>query len=390
MSKTPSTILAATALAAALAVHAGCGGGSEQDVVAAADPLEVETTVVARGPMPQTLEAGGLIQATLTATVASRLLADVRAVHVVAGDRVRRGQALVTLDDRDLASARAQADASVAAVTQSRAATEAERAAAEAALALADATHGRIAGLHEKRAATTQELDQSRAALAAAQARLAAIDARLTEVAAGITAAEAARDGAAIGLSHATLRAPFDGIVGHVGVDPGNQVAPGTPIARIESPGRRVDVSIDAARAVGLEMGHAAQVWLDDRPDPLAGEIVEIARTVHDGLQSVTLKIALAEAAQVPTGRFARVRIAGPAREALAVPDSAVVRRGQLAAVFVVDDHQRARFRLVSPGPAVDGRTEILAGVEAGEAVLVAPPAHLADGTPVAPREDRR
>ena len=389
MPKTPHRILGTAALAAVLTVSAACGGAPEPDAATTATPLEVETTVLARASLPQSLEAGGLVQATLTATVASRLLADVRTVHVVAGDQVRRGQPLVTLDDRDLASARAQADAQVAVVTQSRAAADAERAAAEAALALADVTHGRIAGLHEKRAATTQELDQARATLAAARARLAAIEARLSEVTAGITAAEAARDGATVGLSHATLRAPFDGIVSHVNVDPGNQVAPGTPIARIESAGRRVDVSVDAARAEGLEMGTAAQVWLDDRLEPLAGEIAEIERTMDAGLQSVTLKIALTSGEQVATGRFARVRVAGAAREGLAVPDTAVVRRGQLLAVFVVDDG-RARLRLVSVGRALEGRTEILAGVEAGDTVLVAPSAHLVDGTPVAPRGARR
>ena len=389
MPKTPHRILGTAALAAVLTVSAACGGAPEPDAATTATPLEVETTVLARASLPQSLEAGGLVQATLTATVASRLLADVRTVHVVAGDRVRRGQPLVTLDDRDLASARAQADAQVAVVTQSRAAADAERAAAEAALALADVTHGRIAGLHEKRAATTQELDQARATLAAARARLAAIEARLSEVTAGITAAEAARDGATVGLSYAILRAPFDGIVSHVNVDPGNQVAPGTPIARIESAGRRVDVGVDAARAEGLEMGTAAQVWLDDRLEPLAGEIAEIERTMDAGLQSVTLKIALTSGEQVATGRFARVRVAGAAREGLAVPDTAVVRRGQLLAVFVVDDG-RARLRLVSVGRALEGRTEILAGVEAGDTVLVAPSAHLVDGTPVAPRGARR
>ncbi|MDP1570938.1 MAG: efflux RND transporter periplasmic adaptor subunit [Vicinamibacterales bacterium] len=389
MSHTSTSLLGVLLLSSALAT-AACGGAPEDAAPDAGTPLEVETTTAARAALPQALEGGGLVQATLTATVASRLLADVRTVHVTAGDQVRRGQPLVTLDDRDLAASRAQADASATAVTQSRAAAHAERAAAVAALSLAEVTHGRIAGLHEKRAATTQELDQARATLTAAEARLAAIDARLTEVAAAITAAEAARDGAAIGLSHTVLRAPFDGIVGLVSVDPGNQVAPGTPVARIESPGRRVDISLDAARAAGVAVGDAAEVWLDDRPDPIPGAVTEIARTVEAGLQSVTLKIALASGTEAAVGRFARVRVAGAPREALAVPDTAIVRRGQLTAVFVVDADQRARFRLVSAGGALGGRTEILAGLEAGETVLVAPPAHLVDGAPVTTRGGRR
>jgi len=390
MSHTSTSLLGVLLLSGALVAHAACGAAPEEAATDATTPLEVETATAARTALPQALEGGGLVLATLTATVASRLLADVRTVHVTAGDRVRRGQPLVTLDDRDLAASRAQADASATAVTRSRTAATAERAAAVAALSLAEVTHGRIAGLHEKRAATTQELDQARATLTAAEARLAAIDARLTEVAAAITAAEAARDGAAIGLSHTILRAPFDGIVGLVSVDPGNQVAPGTPVARIESPGRRVDISLDAARAAGVTVGDAAEIRLDDRPDALPGTVAEIARTVEAGLQSVTLKIALADDTEAAVGRFARVRVAGAPRDALAVPDTAVVRRGQLAAVFVVDEDQRARFRLVSVGGAMDGLTEILAGLEAGETFLIAPPAHLVDGAPVTTRGGRR
>jgi multidrug efflux pump subunit AcrA (membrane-fusion protein) len=369
--------------------HAACGSAPREDVTAA-PAVEVSTVEVERALLGQAFEAGGLVQAGLTATVASRLMADVRAVHVVAGDAVRRGQPLVTLDDRDLAAARARAAAHVEATTQGRAAVEAGRVAAEAELTLAQLTHDRIAGLHERRAATTQELDQAGAVLAAARARLATLDAQLTEAAAGIAAAEAARDGAAVALSHATLRAPFDGVVSDTMVDPGNQVAPGTPLVRVESRARRVDVSVDAGRAAGLETGQPADVWLDDRQRPVAGVIAEIARTVESGLQSVTLKVSLPESVDVPSGRFARVRIAGSPREALAVPASAVVRRGQLTSVFIAGDDQRARLRLVSLGDTAGGHTELVAGVEAGERVIVDPPAHLTDGARLTLRGGRR
>ncbi|MFP5379469.1 MAG: efflux RND transporter periplasmic adaptor subunit [Vicinamibacteria bacterium] len=260
---------------------------------------------------------------------------------------------------------------------------DAERAAAEAAFTLAELTYDRLEGLHAKRAATTQELDQSRAALAAARARVAAATARVSEAASAITAAEAARDGAGIALSHATLRAPFDGVVAHISVDPGTQVAPGMPVARVESAGRQVEVSLDAARASGLAAGQAATVLVDSAgADPMAGTITEVAHTASAGLQTITVTVALAEAGVTP-GRFARVRFVGPTRTALAVPASAVVTRGQLTGVFVLDADRRARLRLVSPGATVDGLTEIVSGLDAGEVILASPPVHLTDGVPV-------
>lgn len=383
MSRSRSTVILLLAALPLVAGAAGCGSDSAPGTGVVAASVAADTVEARLVPLPQVVEAGGLVQATVTATVSSRLMADVRTVHVAAGDRVRRGQPLVTLDDRDVTSARAQAEAGVAVATQGRAAAEAERAAAEAALTLAELTHDRLAGLHAKRAATTQELDQSRAALTAAQARVAAATARVAEAASAIAAADAARDGAGVALSHATLRAPFDGLVAHVPVDPGTQVAPGMLVARVESEGRRVDVSLDAARAADLAAGDAATVLTDDAgAEPRAGTIAEVARTSSAGLQTVTIKVALADASLAP-GRFVRVRFAGPSRTVLAVPASAVITRGQLTGVFVLDAESRARLRLVAPGATIDGLTEIVSGIDPGEVVLAAPPAHLTDGTPV-------
>jgi hypothetical protein len=85
---------------------------------------------------------------------------------------------------------------------------------------------------------------------------------------------------------------------------------------------------------------------------------------------------------------FGRARFAGPARRALTVPGSAVVRRGQLTSVFVVGSDNRARLRMVNVGAESGGRVEVAAGLDAGERVVLTPPAALADGAPV--REVRR
>jgi hypothetical protein len=65
------------------------------------------------------------------------------------------------------------------------------------------------------------------------------------------------------------------------------------------------------------------------------------------------------------------------------VPESAVLRRGQLVSVFVVDADNHARLRLVNAAEAVDGLVEIRAGVKAAERVVLAPPPALVDGSAV-------
>ena len=85
------------------------------------------------------------MRARTTATLASRITAPVVSVHVTAGDRVRSGQPLVTLDARDLDANRSRAASEAVALERAHAAALADRAAAEAALALARTSHARVA-----------------------------------------------------------------------------------------------------------------------------------------------------------------------------------------------------------------------------------------------------
>ena len=80
---------------------------------------------------------------------------------------------------------------------------------------------------------------------------------------------------------------------------------------------------------------------------------------------------------------FARARFEAEERKALVVPASAIVRRGQLSLVFAVDGGGRARMRAISAGARSGDSVEVLAGVQAGELVILSPPASLVDGTAV-------
>ena len=91
------------------------------------------------------------------------------------------------------------------------------------------------------------------------------------------------------------------------------------------------------------------------------------------------VKIDLPDSAAVRSGTFGRAIFRGEGRKALAVPEDAVTRRGQMTSVFAVDNGV-ARLRLVS----VSG-TEVLAGLSAGDIVIVNPPPGVTDGRRVTP-----
>ncbi len=373
--RTIAALLTLTATAACSSSPADAPAGE------AAAPLSVTVVTVADGAVTDTAEAGGIVQARTTAAVAARVMAPVVAVRVEPGDRVRAGQVLVELDGRDLLATARGAAAGAAQAKDSASAAAAEDRAARAALVLASATHGRIATLHGKKSATAQELDEATAALAAAEARAAAAAARVQAAASGIEQAAATSEAAGATASFLRVTAPFDGVVTEKLVEPGNMATPGLPLLRLEDTrGFRLEVRADESRAGRVATGAAVEVVLDGADGAtvaLTGTVAEVSRAVDAGTRTVLLKVTLPEAPGVRSGTFGRVRLPGAARRALTVPAEALVTHGQVTSVFVVDDGV-ARLRLVR----VRG-TEVLAGLTAGEAVVVAPPPGLVDGRQV-------
>ncbi len=371
-----------TLAAGLLAATVGCAQTDrEAHTSANAAPLAVRVATVTEGPVATGFEAGGVVHARTTATLASRVLAPVDAVHVAPGDRVRAGQLLVTLSSRDLEASARTAAAAVAQSKDGAAATVAEARAAEAGLVLARATHGRIAGLHAKRSATAQELDEATAALAAAEARQDAAQARVRESETNVERADASSQAAEATASFLRITAPFAGVVSEKLVEPGNLATPGLPLIRVEDTRDfRLEVRIDESRAAGISTGAAVDITLDTlsgRPTTVPTVVEEVSRAIDADARTFLVKIAVPRGTPTRSGVFGRARFAGQSRRALSVPADAVVSQGQVSAVFVVADGV-ARLRLVR----LQG-TEVMAGLVAGETVVVAPPPALRDGAAI-------
>ena len=347
-------------------------------------PSSVATAATDLTELSSSVEAGGIVRARVTALIASRLLAPIVDVRVRAGDRVRRGDVLVTLDARDLHANDARAQAAVLAAAESVRAAEADVRATESAAQLARVTHDRLATLQAKRSATVEELDQAVAALSGAEAQHAAAQARLAAATAGRDAAKAAADAAVVTSTYATLTAPFDGIITERTAESGSMAAPGTPLLTLEDPSTyRLEVRLDEARAALVAPGTEAAIQIDNRDRSITGRVVEIAR-VDPASHSFLVKIDLPPNVAGRSGQFGRATFPGPLRQTLTIPATAVVHRGQLTFVFVVDADQRAHLRPVSLGTVNGDRVEVLAGLRQRERIVTSPEPSLADGTAVA------
>jgi RND family efflux transporter MFP subunit len=371
-------------LAVVAAVSAGCSRATTTTPAEASEPIAVTVATVGTADVAGTFEVGGVVAARTTATLMARIVAPVRDVRVSPGDRVRSGQVLIVLDARGLAAEARRARAAGLAADQDVIAAESERQAADAALALARATHGRIAGLHARRSATAQELDDVTGVLRAAEARAAGALARARAAAAGVEGAKAASDAADTTETFSRIAAPFDGVVTEKMVEPGNLAAPGTPLMRVEdAAGFRLEVRVDESRIAQIAPGSTVPVALDAGgqgvPQMLSGAVTEIGRAVDADTRAFLVKISLPTQGGLRSGMFGRAHFRARPRRALTVPAAALVHRGQMTSVFVVE-HDIARLRLVN----VSG-TEVLAGLSDGEVVIVAPPPTVSDGRRVRP-----
>ena len=366
----------------------GCGRSGHAPEVNAQAPIVVTVAPVAPIDTTERLEAGGVVAALESAAVSSRIVATIAEVRVKAGDRVRAGDVLVTLDARDVTEHTGQARASAVAAEKAQAQARTALSAAEAEHRLATAWQKRIATLHARNSATDQERDEAEARLSAAAAHVAGAQA-------GIEGAEAqlASARAAVGVATATeaftaLRAPFDGLVTERLIDPGNLAAPGVALLRIESDGaRQVVVRVDEARAGYAHPGDRVRILIDAPDQPGAGDgtegvVAEVARAVGPDQRAFTVKVTVPGTVTARSGSFARVVFNGAPRRALVVPANAIQRHGQVSSVYVVQDGV-ARLRLIQVGTTSSAGVEVLAGLDAGESIVTSPLTRLVDGARV-------
>lgn len=335
------TALAAASLALLLAA---CG---DEPATTGLPPLpRLETLVVGAAGARVGREWDGVVEAEQHAGLAAQTGGRVARVEVDVNDRVRAGQVLLRLT-----AVEQQAGANTA---------RAQLRAAEAAAAEADATFRRYAALAGDQYVSRAQLDEARAARASA---VAARDAARAQV------AQAAQQ-----ADYTVVRAPFAGIVGARLVEPGETVAPGQPLLSLHAPGAlRIEVQVPQSEADAIRKAGRASIVLDDgRTLPSAGMVVY--PQADPRTHSVGVRVELPDASPAPVpGSTARVRfpIAG-GEAAIAIPASALVQRGELSAVYVVDG-DRIGLRQLRLGARTDGRVEVLAGLEAGERIAADP-----------------
>ena len=307
---------------------------------------------------PQAIRMTGTVHAKQTAVISAQVPGSIRQVLVQAGDRVRAGQLLATLDDAAMRSELNRASAAQSAV-------EKQQMAAQSNALLAAGTLARYQMLKDQKSVSPQEFDEVQKRSEAAGLQLQSLQAQSDE-------AKAAVAGARTQLGYAQLHAPFAGIVTARMADPGTLATPGTPLLQIDRDGPlQLYTSVDESMIGTVRLGMKIPVSVDGiGTGEITGTVAQIVPAADPTSRSFQVKLDLPSAPALRAGIYATASFPGGMRAMILAPQSAVVMRGSLACVYALDQNGVAQLRYVTLGNRHGDQVEILSGLAAGETLV--------------------
>jgi len=347
--------LACRGLRAVFAVAASAALATPPATAPADAPPAVASAAVVAQDSSGSTAYEGVVEALRQTIVAAQVSGAVIALQVRAGDTVRAGQVLLRID------ARAADQTAVAGAAQARA--------ARAAMDEATRSFERQQQLFAQGYISQAAFDQARAHLGTAQA----------ETTARLASAGAARTQSDFHV----VKAPYGGVVAKVSVVLGDMAMPGRPLLTLYDPAAlRVTAAIPQTIVARLEGPLAPEAEI---PGAAAGRVkpvhVQLLPTVDVASHTMELRLDLPPNTKAAPGMFARAWLSGLGNDAgtgnarFFVPSQALVRRSELAAVYVIGRNGKPLLRQVRPGRSEGSQVEILSGVTVGERVALDPQA---------------
>lgn len=327
-------------IAAALALG-GCG--KEAASPKAAAPTPVEAATVDAGVGSETVTLTGRIERRREMDLAFRASGVITRLNVEAGDRVRAGQEIATLDPTGLAAG------------EQRARADLER---------AERDMARAKTLYDKGFVSRQRLDDSESALKSARAAVSA---------------------AAFDRRWARLVSPVDGVVLSRTAQAGEVIQPGQAIVSVadDRSGLVMRANAPDRQAAGIQPGQSVTVRLDDASPPITGQVTRVGRSANAQTAGVEIEVALPAGAPGLSGQVATAALAVAARAPASfarVPAEAILEAdGRRASVLVVDGQGRARRQTVTFDD-FEGDLARISGLASGVRVVTAGAGYVGDG----------
>lgn len=326
MSLNPFQLVLLLLFLPSVAVSAGAG-----------EPLRGEKVLLRE--VDRTVVAEATVEAVRQATVAAQVNGRVFEVRVDAGSRVKAGEVLMRIDSREASE---------------------NAAAAQAQLIQAKAQYERTRSLVERKFVSAAAMDKAEA---------------------DYKAAKALAGQAGVGASYGTITAPMAGMVGQRLTEMGEMAAPGKALMTVFDPrSLRVTAAIPQQRLAEMKSGKGsmkARIEFTESGKWIDALRVEVLPTVDGRTHTATVRAYLADNTEgVLPGAFVRLHLVTGKVSKLLLPASAVVRRGEVTLVYVLDEKNPAappKLRQVRLGETMSDGVEVLAGIDSGETVALDP-----------------
>ena len=312
----------------------------------AAEPLAIAPVQVRE--VAQTYSADGVVEATRQSTVSAQISGRIQEIYFDVGDSVKKGQVILRIDQQEAAQALAGSQAQVMQ--------------AQAAMHNAKSNYERARQMFAQKFISQAAMDKAEADYKVALAQAAA--------------SQAGESRAAVAQGYTAVVAPYGGMVAARLVQVGEMVSVGQPLMTGFDPSRMrviANVPQDKLQDIGARPDIAIEFPSLKRRVQAASVTVQPVADARTHTTQVRIDLPAKQTGVYP-GMFVRAHfVVGKAKKML-IPASAVVRRSEVIAVYVVGDNGQIALRQIRLGEAVgQNEIEVLAGLNTGERVALDP-----------------
>ena len=346
----------------ALVLLASCNSEKKKEIVKET-AIAVKVSGITENNSSLFVTASGKIEAENSANLSTRMMGYVTKVHVQVGQKVGAGQLLVSINNTDLQAKKAQVDASILQAT--------------AGFNNAKKDYDRFVNLFKQQSASQKELDD--------------MTARYEMAKAGLEGARQMRNEVLAQFSYSNIKAPFSGVVTNTFVKEGDMANPGMPLVSVEGASKlQVMAMVSENDIVSIKKGMPVSVLVKSSNEKLSGKVSEVSISATNTGGQYLVKIDLGKTDNtVLSGMFVNVQfpVANKATtsnsELLLVPESALVKQGQLTGIYTIGTGKVAILRWLRTGKNYGNQVEVLSGLSANEQYIVSADGKLYNGASV-------
>lgn len=309
--------------------------------------------------LPKSLQFKGKISSAKSTSIRTRGSSFVEEVDVKTGDKVKQGQLLIRLNNADLQAKKAQVEAQLQQVNAQLSNTQRDV--------------DRYRNLREKQSISAKELENIELQLTSVQAQKQAMLQQLQEINSE--------------LKYFEIKAPFDGVITAKNVQKGDLANPQQAMLQLEGSGVfEMQVSVSERDILNFQQGDTAVVQLDNASVELKAIISEVSSSsaTTGGQYRVKASILSAANQALFSGMNASLKLTtDQASKGIFVPQSAIIRRGELKGLYVISQQQTALLRWVRVGENNGEQVEVLSGLNANEQIITSATSKLYNGIKV-------